>query len=44
MRKTQIIINEPLCLGLLILDLSENVMYEFWNDSVKPKYGENAKR
>ena len=32
MRKTQILINKPVYLGLLILDLSENVMYEFWYD------------
>ena len=25
------------------LDLSKTVMYEFWYDFVKPKYGENAK-
>ena len=32
MRKTQILINKPVYLGLLILDLSENVMCEFWYD------------
>ena len=32
MRKTRILINKPVYLGLLILDLSENVMYEFWYD------------
>ena len=43
MRKTQILMNDPVYLGLLILDLSKTVMYEFWYDYVKPKYGENAK-
>ena len=43
MRKTQILMNKPVYLGLLILDLSKTVMYEFWYDYVKPKYGENAK-
>ena len=43
MRKTQIIMNKPVCLGLLILDLSKTVMYEFWYGYVKPKYDENAK-
>ena len=43
MRKTQILMNKPVYLGLSILDLSKIVMYEFWYDSVKPKYGENAK-
>ena len=41
-RKTQILINKPVCLGLSILDLSEIVMYEFWFDYVKLKYCENA--
>ena len=43
MRKTQILINKPVYLGLSILDLSKIVMYEFRYDYVEPKYGENAK-
>ena len=43
MRKTQTLMNKPVYLGLSILDLSKTVMYEFWYDYVKPKYGENAK-
>ena len=39
MRKTQILMNRPVYLGLLILDLSKTLMYEFWYDYVKPKYG-----
>ena len=27
-------------LGLSLSDLGETVMYEFWYDYVKPKYGE----
>ena len=34
--------NKSTYLGLSILDLSKPVMYEFWYDYVKPKYGENA--
>ena len=30
MRKTQVLMNKPVYLGLLILDLSKTVMYEFW--------------
>ena len=43
MRKTQIIMNKTVYLGLSVLHLSKTVMYEFWYDYVKSKYGENAK-
>ena len=43
MRKTQILINKSVYLGLSILDLSKTVMYEFLSDYVMPKYGGNAK-
>ena len=43
MRKTQILMNKPVCLGLSRLALSETVIYEFWYDYEKPKFGENAK-
>ena len=41
--KMQILMNKPIYLGLSKLDLRETVMYEFWYDNVKPKYGENSK-
>ena len=41
-RKTQILMNELVYLGLSIFDLSKTVMYELWYDYVKPKYDENA--
>ena len=34
---------KPVYLGFSILELSKIVMYEFWYDFVKPKYGEKAK-
>ena len=43
MIKTDILINKPVYLGLSILELSKVLMYEFWYDYVKPKYGEKAK-
>ena len=36
----QIHMNGPVYLGLTILELSKIVLYEFWYDYVKPKYGE----
>ena len=43
MKKTQILLNKLVYLGLSILELSKILMYEFWYDYVKPKYGEKAK-
>ena len=43
MRKTQILVNKPVYSGLSVLDLSKTVMYEFWYDYVKPKYGKKYK-
>ena len=35
--------NKPIYLGISMLELSKILMYEFWYDYVKPKYGEKAK-
>ena len=43
MRKTQLLMNKRVCLGLSVLDLCKTVMYEFWYDYVKLNYSENAK-
>ena len=48
MKRTQIIINKPVYLGLPILKMSKTVMYDYdydniWHYYVKPKYGEKAK-
>ena len=43
MKKTQILINKPLYLGLSMLVLSKSVTYEFRYDYLKPKYSENVK-
>ena len=34
---------KPVCLGLSILELSKILMYEFWYNCVKAKYGGKAK-
>ena len=43
MRKTQALMNKPVYLGSSILHMSKTLMYDFCDDYVKPKYGENAK-
>ena len=43
MKKTQILTNKAVFLGLSILEMSKTVMYEFSLDYVKPKYGEKTK-
>ena len=43
MKKTEMPMNKPVCLGLSILELSKILMYEFWYDYVNPKYGEKVK-
>ena len=43
MRKTKVIMNKPVYLGQAILDISKTLMYEFWYDYIKPKYGDKAK-
>ena len=41
-KKLQILMNEPVYLGLSILELNKILMYEFWCDYVKPKYGKKC--
>ena len=41
--KKQILINKPVYLGLSIQELLKILMYEFWYDYVKPKYGKKSK-
>ena len=43
MKKTKVKINKPVYLGLSILQISKTLMYEFWCDYMKPKYGDNVK-
>ena len=35
--------NKPICLGLSIVEISKILIYEFWYDYMKPKYGNKVK-
>ena len=43
MKKIKVKMNKPVYLGLPILEISKMLMYEFWYDYMKPKYGDNVK-
>ena len=43
MKKIKIKANKPVYLGAAILDISKTLIYEFWYDYLKPKYGDNVK-
>ena len=43
MKRTKVKMNKPIYLGLSILEISKILMYEFWYDYMKPKYGDNVK-
>ena len=43
MKRTKVKINKLIYLGLSILEISKLLMYEFWYDYMKPKYGNNVK-
>ena len=39
MKKTKVVMNKPVYLGLAILAVSKILMYKFWYDYIKLKYG-----
>ena len=42
MKKTKVKMSNPVYLGLSILEISKTLMYGFWYDYMKPKYGDNV--
>ena len=42
-KKVNVKINKPIYLGLSILEISKIIMYEFWYDYMKNKYGDMVK-
>ena len=40
MKKTEVRVNKPIYLGQAVLDLSKPLMFEFWDDYLKPMYGD----
>ena len=43
MRKTKVKMNNPVYLGMSILDISKMLIFEFWYAYIKPKHGDKAK-
>ena len=43
MRRAKVRMNKPIYLGLSIFEISKLLMYEFWYDYMKPKYGDSVK-
>ena len=44
MKKTEVRMNKPMCLGQAILDISKTLLYEFWYDYIKPKCSDNVRQ
>ena len=42
MRKTKVKMKKLVYLGMSILDICKTLMYEFWYDYIKSKYGDNV--
>ena len=43
MRKTKVLMDKLIAVGQAVLDISKNLMYEFWYEYLKPMYQNNIK-
>ena len=43
MKKTELVFNKPVYLGMSILDISKILMYDFHYNNMKAKYRDNCK-
>ena len=43
MRKTSVFMDKPIPVGQAVLDKSKELMYEFYYDDLKPKYGDKVR-
>ena len=43
MKTAKVKMNKPVYLDFSILEISKTLMYKFWYEYIKPKYGDNAK-
>ena len=43
MKKTELVFNKPVYLGMSILNISKTLMYDFHYNYMKVKYGDNCK-
>ena len=42
MHKDHILFNRPIYIGMCVLDLSKILLYDYYYEHLKPKYGENV--
>ena len=42
-KKAKVKMNKPVYLRMSILDITKTLMYTFWFDQIKPKYGDRVK-